>query len=282
MPVGAKVVLDSIGPQGVRLITTEVTHHRFVHSEFMTHCMFARNASSSRAIPFEKALARIEADPAMPVYWGMNQKGMSAEVELQGEEREKMERQWHAIIDDMVLKAKIVAGSGLHKQLVNRLLEFCSYITVVVTGTSDAYANYFSLRCTKFAQPEIKVQAEALREVVFASTPNTLHEYEWHTPYIQEDEKEKPWTDLVKLSIARCARVSYLTQNGVRDPEEDFRLHDQLKENGHWSPFDHVAQAYPRNVNPHYGNGKFKGWMPYRRLFPQEYVRNYTWNGLTI
>jgi hypothetical protein len=44
MGVEAKVVCDSLSPEGVRLTTLQVTMHRFVLAEFNTHrvCIFSR------------------------------------------------------------------------------------------------------------------------------------------------------------------------------------------------------------------------------------------------
>src|SRR3954463_15005916 len=82
--IEAKVILDSISPFGKRLTTFVLTYPRFVHAEFMTHRAFSRNAASSRAIPAWKIRRSVRMDPAMPVYWGMNQPGMQAETELAG------------------------------------------------------------------------------------------------------------------------------------------------------------------------------------------------------
>jgi hypothetical protein len=74
----AKIVLDSVGPNGARLTTFELSYPRFVHAELMTHRMFSRNSASSRAIPTERLLGRIEEEPVMPKWWGANQAGMQA------------------------------------------------------------------------------------------------------------------------------------------------------------------------------------------------------------
>lgn len=83
-----------------------------------------------------------------------------------------------------------------------------------------------------------------------------------------EDFKSAVDVCLRKLSVARCARVSYLTHDGRRDLAEDFKLHDRLAENGHWSPFEHVARALdePRRV------GNFVGWHQYRKDFMNEHI----------
>ena len=80
--ITAKIIKDSISAEGVRLTTMELVYPRFIHAEFMTHRMFSRNASSSRAIPVEKMIERVIREPAEPVHWGLNQPGMQADNEL--------------------------------------------------------------------------------------------------------------------------------------------------------------------------------------------------------
>jgi hypothetical protein len=53
-----------------------------IHSELMTHRVFSRNASSSRAIPVKRMIQDIIDDPAMPIHWGANIPGMQAREEL--------------------------------------------------------------------------------------------------------------------------------------------------------------------------------------------------------
>ena len=48
MGYSAKILLDSIGPNGARLTTFELTYPRMVHAELMTHRLFSRNSASSR------------------------------------------------------------------------------------------------------------------------------------------------------------------------------------------------------------------------------------------
>jgi len=79
--ITAKVIADSVF-QGHRLTTLILEYPRFIHSEFMTHRVFSRNASSSRAIPVRTMLWQVIRNPAMPVHWGKNQPGMQAKEEL--------------------------------------------------------------------------------------------------------------------------------------------------------------------------------------------------------
>jgi len=52
--IEAQVICDSVSPAGKRLTTMKLRYPKFVHGEFMTHRVFSRNASSSRAIPTAK------------------------------------------------------------------------------------------------------------------------------------------------------------------------------------------------------------------------------------
>jgi hypothetical protein len=80
--IQAKIICDSITKLGTRITTFEVEYPRFIHSEVMTHRMFSRNASSSRAIPVSKVIDQVRNDPAKPIHIGKNQAGMVADVEL--------------------------------------------------------------------------------------------------------------------------------------------------------------------------------------------------------
>ena len=56
--IEAKIVADSINPQGDRITTYLLTFPRFILAELNTHRVFSKNSASSRAIPFEKPRQR--------------------------------------------------------------------------------------------------------------------------------------------------------------------------------------------------------------------------------
>ena len=64
------------------------------------------------------------------------------------------------------------------------------------------------------------------------SEPRVLDHGQWHLPYVdQPSSKLTPdswFTDWRKISVARCARVSYLTHDGKRDSSKDLELFDRL------------------------------------------------------
>lgn len=265
MPYSAKIVADSIGPNKVRLTTWELSYPRMVHAELMTHRLLSRNSASSRAIPVKKLMEQIRKDPALPVWWGKNQAGMQAREELNGFQKRLVIRLWLALRWVALLGAWTLSKLGLHKQICNRILEPWMFITVIVTATE--WDNWFKLRCHPDAQPEIGWIAKEMKRIYESSTPATLYAGEWHLPYVREQDRID--TDhnpdlLIKISSARCARVSYLTHDGRRDYNEDVLLHDRLCGSNHWSPFEHPAKV--QDWNELRWSGNFRGWTQYREL----------------
>jgi thymidylate synthase ThyX len=266
MSYAVQIFADSVSPTGKRITTFELTYPRFVHAELMTHRLFSRNSASSRAIPVEKMLARIETDPAIPIYWGKNQKGMAAETELDDNAKREARDVWLAARDTAVHYARELIKLDLHKQIANRITEPWMFITVLVTTTE--LDNWFNLRRNPMAQPEIKWVADAMWNTFTGCTPVPLVAGEWHLPLVDQDEREQlSIENLKKISTGRCARVSYLTHEGKRDINEDIALHDRLLTSGHWSPFEHVAQALDRDIR----TGNFIGWRQYRKSFETEH-----------
>ena len=306
MTISAKVIADSVNAHGIRLTTMELKYPRFVHAEFMTHRVFSRNASSSRAIPIEKMIQAVRNEPAMPIHWGKNQKGMQAGEEFTGEDREQAIQRWLSARDIAVASAEHLHALGLHKQIVNRVLEPFSHITVVVTATE--WGNFLHLRDHPDAQPEIAQLALLVRKELEVSEPTRLHKGDWHLPYVDLNvdypvverllqvgritrDMPKPtevYSVLVKLSTARCARVSYLTHDGNTPViDEDIKLYERLVGGNplHASPTEH--QATPDTWNkgdfegygagwdyPHL-HGNLTGWQQHRKFLPGENVTSF-------
>lgn len=263
--ISAKIVADSVSPVGNRITTFVATYPRFIHSEVMTHRSFSRNAASSRAIPVKKMVDAIKENPAMPVFWGKNQKGMQAAEELDDAGKAIAQVTWLQARDAAVQFAEQMLDNDVHKQIANRLLEPFAHMTTLITATD--YANFFNLRAHPDAQPEFQELAYVMLEAYVDSVPQKLKQDEWHLPFAdQYIESGLTPEQLLKISTARAARVSYLNFEGNIDHEKDYALHDSLLANGHMSPFEHAAQA--TTSNKYFGN--FKGWLQYRKLIPDE------------
>lgn len=264
----AKVILDSMSPDGDRLTTMEVTFHRWVLAEMNTHRVYARNSASSRAIPVEKQLAKVFEDPAFPVEYRAEKPGMSGGEHLYGQDLLDAIR----LIDDLheyttsrisrYLNDHPEKPTRLHKSIINRYLEPFMWHTVIISGVQ--WDGFFEQRCSPLAQPEIRVAAELMRDAYNASQPRVVGNDSWHTPYIQPEEYETLSLDQRKaVSSARCARVSYLNHDGQKDVEKDLALYNRLvsADPPHYSPLEHVATpaTYKQPVR-----GCFGSWRQHR------------------
>jgi len=273
MTITAKVIADSISESGVRITTLELEYPRYIHSQFMTHRQFSRNAQSSRAIPTQKQIELIENSP-IPDF-AQNQAGMQAGERLDSEIGHNAKTEWDVARLNAIESAEVLLSYGVHKQWANRLLEPFSTIKVVVTATE--WDNFFALRLHHDAQPEIQELAQSIKVAMDESEPKKLTGVYWHLPYVTLDECDV-LNDLALVSAARCARVSYLNHDNTNpDIEKDLALAKTLLKDGHLSPFEH--QAYPINDNAtEWQNGvthidkkaiewsaNFRGWIQHRQ-----------------
>jgi hypothetical protein len=306
--ISAAIIADSISEQGKRITTYELEYHRYIHSEFMTHRLFSRNAASSRAIPVEKMLENVRNSPATPIHWGANQAGMQAKEELDCEvyldhgigHNFSREEAWNEAGNWASIHAKGLSDAGYHKQIVNRLTEPFQMMKVVCTATE--YDNFFYLRNHPDAQPEIAELARCMWEALQQGTPEVLKAGEWHTPYVGhykyedglrygvEDEEGQMFfctlEDALKISSSCCAQVSFRKSDDSL--EKATAIYDRLVSSKpvHASPFEH--QATPMEFHSWLDlengwneegithmdskgdlwSGNFKNWIQHRQLIP--------------
>lgn len=271
----AKIILDSISPDGHRLTTFEVKYHRYMLPEMNTHRKFSRNTASSRAISYAKMRQSIIDDPAFPSSWRLEKKGMQGGELLSAEDQELAGERWLVARDQAIKVADELHGLGVHKSTVNRILEPFQYVTSIISATD--FSGFFDQRCNPQAQDDIRIAAEAMRAAYDASTPRVAAYGVWHCPYItpediaQADEMKiygPERQELFKqISVARCARVSYLTQDGKREWDKDLILYNRLitAVPGHWSPAEHVATPEnPATTEFFKTPGNFYGWTQLR------------------
>lgn len=232
---------------GKRLITYQLKYPRFCHAEFLTHRVFSRNSSSTRAIPTKKMIDNVREDPAFFTYIGKNKPGMQANEEVKNIIKENFYREWIELANICADYAERWSNQyNIHKQTVGRCLEPFSYITVVVTATE--WGNWFELRNHKDAQPEIQDLAKTMLEAINDSSPVIRR---WHLPYVSEEERNiESLCNLLAMSAARCARVSYLTHDKqLPSLQQDLELYERLVGSKplHASPLEHQAFA---NISP--------------------------------
>lgn len=282
----ARVVADSISPQGKRITTFELEYPRIIHSELMTHRLFSRNAMSSRAIPIKKMIEQVYHNPAMPVKFGKNQPGMqdagehtnALMYEFAGKTYvNSAEMAWRAAGQTACIFAEAFADAGYHKQIANRLLEPFQRMKTVLTATD--FENFWWLRVDKDADPTIFALAEAMKKAFDESDPELLYPGQWHTPYVDHlvtvgeqasedtfeycvlDENNKPviltLEEAKAISASCCAQVSYRVLNNTKDKALD--IYGKLLSGNkvHASPFEHQATPLVHASCDELENGSF-------------------------
>lgn len=303
----AKVILDSVNPDGKRLISVECRYWRAIHSEVLTHRDRARSAMSSRAIPFIKVkkavlneipvgstirgkgqfseifegdqspyeyivsnctYSMVKNDPFIPIFIGSELPGMQSGAELEAPNRQYATDVIQDLCKHSLQECKKLWELGVHKSIINRYLEPWSYISVLMTATE--WKNFFRLRIHKKAEKHFNMLAQMIKQVIDASKPTSICWGGWHLPYIEDGEM--PLDVRKKVSAARCARLSYLTHDGVLDVAKDLQLFDTLiSADGddniiHAAALEHVACASQK------GTGPYNGWRQFRHEFANENI----------
>lgn len=198
---------------------------------------------------------------------------------------------------------------GLHKQWVNRPIEWFTHINVLVTATD--YNNFFALRYHKDAQPELTELARQMHTLYASSKPALIGPNSWHLPYIRVADRlnaerlieegfystntpNKHVGDmvvelLIRVSVARCARVSYKSHDGKETTvEQDLVLYSRLLAGVplHASPAEHQCTADYKTMadsarcedvwmHPEL-HGNLRGVIQYRKLLNGEWQENFS------
>ena len=295
--ISATMVLDSRGPNGARLSTIELEAPRFILAEINTHKMLSRGSASSRAVSVPRMMAKVSSEPAEPVFWGENQVGMSADHELTGSRLDEAKRIWSAMREMALQGVQRLHELGLHKQLANRPIEPWMRHRMITTATE--WRPILALREHKAAQPEFRELARCVSDLLNDSTPQELDVLAPHVPYVTgydeaEVIKEGERLGIPRLremvSVARCARVSYLYHDGVQRIEDDIPRYKKLLEMGHMGPMEHVAYALGEEswrkiatgaaqawIEDRVPVGNFWGWLQYRKTLLDEHNIALTW-----
>lgn len=227
---------------GVVITTFRYEIWRPLHSELMTYRRCARNASSSRAVPFGINLSRVVKDPYIPGYIGAAHKGMMPSSYLTG---------WRLTAARSVIRAMSLlsaAGTwildrvGASKSICNRYLEPYNLINVVMTGSDQHWRHLFRQRMSGTTEPNLKNEL-----VIFMTTKYITirpQHRSHHMPFWTEDLSSLDIIEQGKICAARVARLSYCQHgNPKMDTAKDLELADYLLTHGHLSPFEAVVFA---------------------------------------
>jgi thymidylate synthase ThyX len=246
----AKILADShywisSPKRRARLTTFEITAPRFILAEINTHRMLSRNSASSRAIPVAKSIRAVEDDPFIPDAFPRNVSGMTGGELMEGDAANYASLTWQSAAYDAVEHATSLEKLGVHKGWANRILEPFKWQTTILSGTD--WSNFFALRMDENAQPEFRKIVEMMHYCYWEHLPDEpgFSDVWCHLPLVTREERFiEPNRNWKLVSVGRCARVSYLTHDGVRDPLADITLAERLMTNGHLSPFEHVARPF--------------------------------------
>jgi thymidylate synthase ThyX len=251
----AEVLADSVAPGCPRLTSLKVRFPHIILPQVLTHRVFSRNTSSSRAIPVARLIADVERDPFIPREWRYAaDRGMQpGEMMSQGDAMSARMR-WVAAMEFSVVTAGEMVNRHVSKEHVNRILEPYAHVSMIITATE--WENFLQLRLDSHSQIEIRDLAEAIRDAMESSTPRELGIGEWHMPY---GDSEDPIE-----SAACCARISYDSHDGGKATQNsNRRLAKMLMDEGHWSPFEHIAFA---GAEPLCHGNLAGNWAQYRKM----------------
>lgn len=267
--ITAKVILDSISEDGVRLTTLHLHYPRYILPEIDTHRMLSKNSRSSRARPINSVMKEVYDDPFIPSHWTAYQKGMQGE-EITNPKAIEAYSNFVAtlgrdIVDRIELFNEYCDKEGiprLHKQVLNRYIENFASTDTIISGTD--WENFFNLRISDKAEPHIRELAEAMKKAMLESTPKVVALGDYHLPYISKEELDNHFmTECKFASVARCARVSYAPFGSTTpDFDKDLELGRTLLQNKHMSAFEHVATPLLHRSER---TSNFRGWKQFRQ-----------------
>ena len=245
-----EILKDSL-IDGERVTTFQVVFPRIVAEELLRHRSFSFCSASSRAIPINRMIS--DTVNFFPKKWRLHRSGMQPLEDEMGiglylECNEIWERGMKSAIET----ARALQEKGIAKELANRVLVPYQYITIIISGSKNAYGNFFLLRNHSDAQFEIRVLAQEMQRRYNNSVPQ---ERSFHLPFVNG---EVYTLNDIKVSVARSARLSYTTVDGSAPSfEKDLLLYNKLLESRHLSPFE--FQVFSRSeTNKILGNSEWR------------------------
>lgn len=159
--IEAKIVAHSKNDKGDELISFELTFPHIILPEILTHRMFSRNTSSSRAIPLKKMIEVVDKNPFIPIAFQKSHTGMQGMNYIEDNYSiEKRINQWVNAKFWAITQAEKLGLKELEyiktdvdcvsKQLCNRLLEPFMWTKMLMTTGKEGLMNFFDLRCPKY------------------------------------------------------------------------------------------------------------------------------------
>lgn len=293
------------GVTNTPIYTFILEYPRAIHAQLLTHRVFSKNSSSSRAVPIKKAIQQIKDNPAKPI-WTSNQKGMQGPVIEDAPTLDILAKLWNGMFDTTVRFVELMAnkpedgGLNIHKQNAGRYLEPFQNIRVCLTSTE--WENWDWLRVDVAAQPEIEELAKLIKQARDEAEPMILTHLEWHVPFVDRKrdskgilryysgDQEINYKQALQISMSCAAQTSYRNLDDSLEKAEDMYEKLFAGQKVHASPSEH--QAYPivkeylekpestdpdevwqegiTHMDRHatLWSGNFKDWVQHRQLIP--------------
>jgi len=288
---------------GKRIDTLICEYPRTVHAQLLTHRVFSKNSSSTRAVPIKKSIQQIENNPAQNI-WTHKKAGMQGSVVKPDSPLYAQAQLLHNLHSVASMNTAAALDSiGIHKQNAGRYLEPFQNIKIVLTSTE--WENWDWLRADEDAQGEIAELANAIYVARQEAKVIELKAGEWHLPFVhshrnvagilqyytleQSENSQKPvfrehtLEDAKKISMSACAQTSYRNLDLSLEKAKD--LYGKLfgGKKVHASPSEHQAtpigdtSAYdgkwPMGVTHidsigQFWSGNFGGFIQNRQLIP--------------
>lgn len=263
MSFEARVLADSVNPQGDRLITLEETYPRIIHAERMTHRIHSKNSASTRAIPLSNQLRNLLENPFIPERFGVNQPGMQAYNHLSGLKHDDAVEVWLTGRDraltttiELILgreAAADVLGYDPTREFVHRdeLTENFDELMALIPKSTDT----IDLHETGFLNVHKQLAGRGLEA------------YMWHTIISSGTE----WDNYFALrdhpeAQGEIATVARLTRKAIEDSNpvdlEPGQYHTPLVEPDEFitEPFDAIRASAARCAAVSYNRQTFKNF----------------------
>ena len=283
------------------IFTLMLEYPRYIHAQVLTHRLFSKNSSSTRAVPLKASIQNIRENPA-EYFWTLNQPGMQGQrvdnpLVKDAADNILFDAMEYSIRASLMLGLPVAEGGlNIHKQDAGRLLE--PYQNIRVCLTSTEWANWDWLRVDKAAQPAIDMLANMMRQVRELALPSAmvLQPGEWHVPFVKRvrfegvleywSEEGTPLTleQAKMVSMSSAAQTSYRKLDTTLEKADD--MYDKLftGDKVHASPSEHQATPiafdegnicdignWPAgtthmDIKANLWSGNFRNWIQHRQL----------------
>lgn len=284
---------------GKEIFTMICEYPRAIHAQLLTHGVFSKNSSSTRAVPLKAAFAQVRENPSK-VIWTENRAGMQGNVVTDPTKLNRLNCKHLNELERTIEFVETLEAAGVHKQNAGRYLEPFQNIKIVLTSTE--WENWDWLRIHEDAQGEIADLATAMKGARDNADIMEIGEGEWHVPFV--DREHCPQTgnllyfvqqglqvtidEAKAVSVSVCAQTSY--RKADYSLEKANKMMDMLTTGHkvHASPFEHQATPIPTydidagdftsimfnlpvgvthiRRDGSMGSGNFIGWIQHRQL----------------